>query len=58
MAKFIFTLNIGLNGGRKEEVEIPDEELEGLEEQEKQSFMEDYWKEWSGEYIDGGWSEE
>jgi hypothetical protein len=57
MAKFKFTLNIGQVGGREEIEEIPDEDLEGLEGEERENVIQEYYDDWRFNYIDGGWEE-
>lgn len=58
MAKFKFTLGIGLAGCRQEEeYEISDEELEGLDSDERNKSIEEYWQEWVNGLVDGGWDE-
>ena len=55
MAQVKLTLGIGFAGANHEEtIEIPDEELEGLTGDEKNAVLDDYWKDWSANYIDGG----
>ena len=55
MAQVKLTLGIGFAGANHEDtIEIPDEELEGLNEDEKNAVLDDYWKDWSANYIDGG----
>jgi len=55
MAQVRLTLGIGFSGANHEDIiEIPDEELEGLNEGETNEVLDDYWKDWSGNYIDGG----
>ncbi|MCM3703824.1 hypothetical protein [Paenibacillus macerans] len=59
MAKFRFTVNIGFVGARREEIiEIPDEDLEGATEEERDQLLDEAWREWLwGKNIDGGWEE-
>ena len=55
MARIRLTLGIGFAGAKHEEyIEIPDEELDGLDENETNSLLNDYWADWSSDYIDGG----
>lgn len=55
MEKLKLTLGIGLSGATREEIiEIPAEELEGLTEDERNEVLDDYWRDWSNNYIDGG----
>jgi len=56
MAKLKVTLGIGFANIRQEdEIEVDDEELDKCEtEQEKLDLLEEYWKDWSNNYIDGG----
>ena len=55
MAQVKLTLGIGFAGANHEDtIEIPDEELEGLNEDEKNAVLDDYWKDWSANDIDGG----
>jgi hypothetical protein len=48
MAKFKFYASTGYNGSQREEVvEIPDEELEGLNEEEKSDYIQaNYFDDW------------
>lgn len=55
--KIKLTLSIGLLGDREDEHEIPDEELEGMSDEEKAQHLHEYWQEWAWNYIDGGASE-
>ncbi|NWL87573.1 hypothetical protein DMN77_08140 [Paenibacillus sp. 79R4] len=59
MAKFIFNVSTKYVGSRAEEtVEVPDEDLEGLNEDERVKVINEHWEEWlwNGN-IDGGWEE-
>lgn len=56
MATLKLRLGIGfVNGNHEDYVEIPDEDLEGMSEEEKESYFEEIWQEWIWNYIDGGW---
>ena len=56
MATLKLRLAIGfVNGNHEDYVEIPDEDLEGMSEEEKESYFEEIWQEWIWNYIDGGW---
>lgn len=58
MAKFVFYVSTNVVGSKQEEVvEIPDEELEGLNEEERNKVVEEYYKDWLGNYSDIGWYE-
>lgn len=58
MAKFIFTLSIGLVGAKREnDYEIDDEDFKGLSDDERDELVGEHWKEWSDNYISGGWEE-
>ncbi|GIO42496.1 DUF7167 family protein [Paenibacillus apis] len=59
MAKFKFTVSTGFVGSRREEtIEIPDEDLEGLDEHEREHLIQTVWEEWLWDgNIDGGWVE-
>lgn len=56
MAKLKVSLSIGFVGAVHEEVlEIDDEEVAQCETAEEiENLCQDYWKDWSGNYIDGG----
>lgn len=56
MPKIKVSLDIGFAGANREEtLEISDEEWNDCgTSQEQEELMEDYWKEWSNNYIDGG----
>lgn len=54
MAKYEFNLSIGfVNGNRKEIIDIADEDIENLSEEELEKYLEQYWKDWSNNYIEG-----
>lgn len=56
MPKFKFTLGIRFhNAEHKEIVEITESELEGLDENAIENYVEDYYRDWCGNYLDGGW---
>lgn len=56
MAKFMFTASIGYAGAsREEEFEIPDEEFEGLTEEEINEYVEESYEVWLSNFFDGGW---
>jgi hypothetical protein len=58
MAKFKFYVNTGYVGSDREEViEIPDEELEGLTEQQKEKMMEEEFWNFMSNNCDYGWYE-
>ncbi|WP_079709815.1 DUF7167 family protein [Paraliobacillus ryukyuensis] len=58
MAKFLFTVSTRYVGSKvEEEVEIADNFLEGLDEMEKEEVVEEYYKDWVTENIDGHWEE-
>lgn len=51
-------LGIGVAGCYREDIiEIPDEELEGLNEEERERFINEYLSEWAWRKIDCGWQE-
>jgi hypothetical protein len=52
--KVRFTLSIGLVGKRTEIVEYDDNEFDGMTQEELHSFLDEEWKEWTYNYIDGG----
>jgi hypothetical protein len=60
MAKFKFYINTGYVGSDREEViEIPDEELEGMTEEEKDNYIyENYFEDWLANNADLGFYEE
>lgn len=56
--KFKFAVSTGYVGcERSETVEIPDEELEGLDEEARDKVINDYYDEWLWENISTHWSE-
>lgn len=57
MAKFRFTLNIGLPIEQSEIVEIDDDELEGLTDEAKDRYLKHEHREWASNFIDGSWEE-
>lgn len=53
--KILVTLSIGLANAKQQDVlEIPDEEVEGLSEEERQKVIDEHWQAWAWNYIDGG----
>ncbi|NGP58168.1 hypothetical protein FLT15_07115 [Paenibacillus thiaminolyticus] len=59
MPKFKFSVSTGYVGSRREEiVEIDDAELDGMTEDERANYLNEYWQDWlwNGN-IDGGWEE-
>jgi hypothetical protein len=53
MAKFKFHVSTNKVGSETEEVvEIPDEELEGMDDKEKEDMLEEVFEEWVWENID------
>ena len=56
MAKYKFYVSTGYVGSmREEEIEIPDEELEGLSEEEIEEYIyENYYKDWLQNNTDMG----
>ncbi len=56
MPKIKVTLSIGIANARQEDVlEINDDEWNDCDtEEERQDLMDEYWKYWSNDYIDGG----
>ena len=57
MAKFKFSLNIGMQGEREDTIEIEDDRLDGLTEDERRDYIESEYREWTYNYIDGYWEE-
>lgn len=56
MAKFEFSVSLGLVGCRKREiVEIDDEELEDLSGDEQVAYLESYMQDWLPNHVDWGW---
>lgn len=49
------TLNIGMGSGHKqeEEIEVADDWYD-LTADEQDDYLQSYWQEWAGNYIDGG----
>jgi hypothetical protein len=57
MAKFLFKVSTGYVGSQREEVvEIEDEEFEGLNEQEIENLVDEYYNEWMQEKINCSWT--
>lgn len=51
-------LSIGYsNANHKDEIEIPNEDLIGLSEREKEDFIMKYVNDWANNYIDLGYEE-
>jgi hypothetical protein len=49
MAKFIFSISTGIVGSEKREViEIPDDQLEGLSAQEREQYIQEEYMQWVG----------
>lgn len=58
MAKFKFVVGTHYVGSDVEEiVEIPDEELEGLTETEKNKIIDEYYETWKNEQLEQYWEE-
>ncbi|BCJ86483.1 DUF7167 family protein [Effusibacillus dendaii] len=58
MAKFVFFCNTGFAGANHREIiEIPDEELVGLSDDEKQTLLQEAVEEWVWSKIDVGFCE-
>ena len=55
MAKLQVSLNIGVhNAGQEDELDIDDDELASCATQkDREELMEQYWIDWSNNYIDG-----
>ena len=51
--KIEFTLNIGGREKRVEIIEFDDDLIDGMTPQQVANFLEDEWKHWSANYIDG-----
>lgn len=57
--KLKVNLGIGLVGCKKQsEIEIPEEELEGLTDTERQDVFQEYANEWAANYIEIWWDKE
>lgn len=56
MPKLKVSLSIGFSGATQRDIlDVPQEELDACANQEEVDLLlEDYWKEWSSNYIDGG----
>ncbi|MNP84864.1 hypothetical protein D3C76_1843640 [compost metagenome] len=55
MEKFNFTLHTGFAGCTHEDtIEL---DLEGLKGEEREAAIEEEWKDWAWNYLDGGWEE-
>jgi len=58
MPKFKFYVSANYVGSaHKAEVEITDEELEGIEGEAREEYIEDYFKEWMWNRLDTCWAE-
>ena len=58
MAKFKFTVKTNIAGSAvEEEYEVPDDDLEGLNENEREQMIAQHYAEWVAENTDGGWEE-
>ena len=61
MITYKFTLGIGLANARKEETVTVDDmgytdiEWDDLTETEQEEILEETWKDWTSNFIDGGW---
>ncbi len=57
MAMLKVTLSIGYsNAGQEDIIEVDDDELSECEnDEEREELCEGYWKDWSDNYIDGGY---
>jgi hypothetical protein len=53
MSLYRVTLSIGYGGGHEDELDVPDDDLEGMTEEEKDAYLDEMWKEWASGYIDG-----
>lgn len=56
------TINVKLSIGyptacRHDEIEIPDDELEGLSPDEREMKINEYVRDWAHEYINWSWTE-
>ena len=56
MAMYRFTLGIGIsNAVQEDSLDIPDEEIDECADQhELEELINNYWSDWSSNYIDGG----
>lgn len=55
MAKYKFYASLGYtNAKREEDVDIPDEELEGLSEEEREKYIQEEYDNWLGNTGDFG----
>ena len=56
MKKIRVTLSIGFAGAKHEDIiEIDDEEWDACNtDDEREDLINDYWRDWSNNYIDGG----
>jgi hypothetical protein len=56
MAKYVFYYSIGFaNAKQREVVDIPDEEIEGLSEDEREAMLEQRFQDWASNFRDFGW---
>jgi hypothetical protein len=54
--KINVSLGIGFAGAiREDEIEIDDSEIEGMNKEEKEDFIEECVQDWANNYIDIGW---
>ena len=61
MPKIKVTLSIGFaNATQEDTLDIPDDEWESCEtDDEREKMIDEYWRDWAWNYIDGGaWIEE
>jgi hypothetical protein len=55
--KIKISVSTGLVGSRREEeVEVPDQDLEGLSQEEQEKYLDEYAQEWLWSHIDFAWS--
>lgn len=50
-------VSVGFIHDRRDEIEIPDEELEGKTGDEREDVISDYVREWAMEHVEWGWTE-
>jgi hypothetical protein len=56
--KVEFSVRMHLLGcTRKSVIDVPDDELEGLSEQERDKYIDEYAQDWLWEQIEYGWKE-
>lgn len=55
MAKFRFGVGIGFSQDRREIVELPDKDLEGLTDEQRKAYIEACHQDWMHNHLDAWW---